>query len=398
MFHLRPVQHRPELIAGAGLGSCLPRLGLTAPQLDAILNRADTDTAHDAFLTLKASKEMIEANPGLPLGEVKRKASVSASASKRKREDGTHDTPNDYDQHSNSTPGGAGERYPKDEHTAGGSTSQPGNGHGNQDSANYDFLFPDLEAMANGRYPTPQVMTSPYNPFAQQSPFPFAPTPGYGGWPVSGPSDGSQDPNQHQHQHQQQQQQQQPYPPQPYGMGMGIGMGYGQNGQNQANFSGFGLTMPGQMGAPGPGQGNLFNQPGPSSSIPPPNTNTNPNQNLNSNPNPNPSSDPTSKETNQPGPSRVGNDPAGESDSMSEKSRRLKEAVARLTEGDRRVLEGNPMTPQEMQERFKVQEKLISSLPDGDQNNRILEAMQVSPAPLHPLRIILSGKELIGRR
>lgn len=325
---------------------------------------------------------MIEANPGLPLGEVKRKASVSASASKRKREDGNHDTPNDYDLHSNSTPGGAGERYPKDEHTAGPSGTQPGNGNGNgnaggsgggnQDSANYDFLFPDLEAMANGRYPTPQLMTSPYNPFAHQSPFPFAPTPGYGGWPVPvpvpGPSDGSQDPNQQQQQQQHPHQQQQPYPPQPYGMGMG--MGYGQTGQNQANFSGFGITMPGQMGVPVPGQGNLFSQPGPSSSNPP-----NPNPNSNSNP------ATTNLGSNEPLSSRTGNEESGESESVEAKRHRLKEAVARLTEGDRRVLEGNPMTPQEMQERFKVQEKLISSLPDGDQNNRMLEAMQVSLVP-----------------
>lgn len=144
---------------------------------------------------------------------------------------------------------------------------------------------------------------------------------------------------------------------------MGMGMGYGQNGQNQANFSGFGLTMPGQMGVPSPGQGNLFNQAGPSSSQAPSNSEPNTNAGASSSTNP-----------NQPGLSRGKDD-----DSMTEKSRRLKEAVASLTEGDRRVLEGNPMTPQEMQERFKVQEKLISSLPDGDQNNRMLEAMQVSP-------------------
>lgn len=334
------------------------------------MNRADTDTAHDAFLTLKASKEMIEANPGIALGQVKRKASGVASASKRKREDGTHDTPTELDLQSNSTPGGPGEKYPKDEHTSGtgpsGSGSQLRNG--TQDPTNYDFFFPDLEAMANGRYPTPQAMTSPFNPFGQQSQFPFGATPGFGGWPPNGPG-GIQDP-----------QLQPPYPPQPYGMGMGMGMGmgYGQNGQNQANLTGFGLTMPGQMGVPGPGQGNLFNQPGPSS-IP-----VNPNPNSSSNP------DPISTDTNQPGPSRSGKDEggaaAGESDSMADKSRRLREAVARLTEGDRRVLEGNPMTPQEMQERFKVQEKLISSLPDGDQNNRMLEAMQVCPQRLHDIK------------
>lgn len=72
---------------------------------------------------------------------------------------------------------------------------------------------------------------------------------------------------------------------------------------------------------------------------------------------------------------------------MTEKSRRLKEAVASLTEGDRRVLEGNPMTPQEMAERFKVQEKLMSSLPEGDQNNRMLEAMQMITYHLNNFRV-----------
>ena len=65
-----------------GLGSCLPRLGLSAAQLDAILNRSDTDTAYEAFVNLKASKEMEEKNPGVTLGEIKRK-----TPHKRKRDD-----------------------------------------------------------------------------------------------------------------------------------------------------------------------------------------------------------------------------------------------------------------------------------------------------------------------
>lgn len=65
----------------AGMGSCLPRLGLTAQQLDAILNRADTETAHEAFANFKATKEMQDKNPGVALGDVKRKTSTA----KRKR-------------------------------------------------------------------------------------------------------------------------------------------------------------------------------------------------------------------------------------------------------------------------------------------------------------------------
>ncbi|KAL7419685.1 hypothetical protein Q5752_005601 [Cryptotrichosporon argae] len=66
---------------GEGAGSFLPRLGLSAEQLDAILNRADTDTAHEAFLQLKVPKEVEEANPGLPIGEIRK----PAGQGKRKR-------------------------------------------------------------------------------------------------------------------------------------------------------------------------------------------------------------------------------------------------------------------------------------------------------------------------
>lgn len=376
---------RKQLANGVhpGLGSCLPRLGLTAPQLDAILNRADTDTAHDAFLTLKASKEMEEANPGIPLGQVKRKASLTASASKRRR-DGT-EFDGDHDHHSNSTPGGSGaiktDQQPDNLNSAsvGGAVSsnqQQQQQQQQQQATNYDFFFPDLEAMANGRYPTPSAAgpgptpaggggpgptTSPFNPYAQQSQFPFGAAPGMGGWGMNLASPMIQ-PDQNQG----------------YGMGMGMGMGlgmgmgmgmpmgYGFNGGNQANFSGFGLTMP---GGPGPGgQGNLFSPGGNQGAQQSAGAGTGS------------SSAPAStgpQQSQLPGAGGAAL-AKGSGDAAAEKSRRLKEAVASLTEGDRRVLEGNPMTPQEMAERFKVQEKLMSCLPEGDQNNRMLEAMQVS--------------------
>lgn len=355
-----------ELTDGSGLGSCLPRLGLTAPQLDAILNRADTDTAHEAFLTLKATKEMEEANPGLPLGEVKRKASTNASGAKRRRDGtGTAEHETEHELHSNSTPGGAEKRF-KEEPSLSGTAAGPSGSQSQQpqQATNYDFFFPDLEAMANGRYP-PAMAGSPYNPPNQQSGFPFFSGPGLGGWAVQqGQNMSDQPPNN------------QNYGP---GMGMGMGfavpMGYGPNGQNQANFSGFGLTVPGGSGnghmGGQPGQGNLFPGNG--------NGNGNGNNGNNAQSGYSPASNISGAgqaNQNQAGPSRSG---SGSNEPMTEKSRRLKEAVASLTEGDRRVLEGNPMTPQEMAERFQVQEKLMSSLPEGDQNNRMLEAMQVSP-------------------
>jgi hypothetical protein len=304
-----------------GLGSCLPRLGLNATQLDAILNRGDTDSAHDAFLALKASKEMEEANPGIALGHVKRKTSTNVSASKRKHE-GEHD----HHSEGTSTPGGD-KRY-KDTRTPGpdttlnqqASTSQAmpppppqAQGQGPQIPVNnYDFFFPDLEAMANGRHQSPQS-TAPFNPYAYNNPpNPYQPP------NPSGPS-WAQGPEQQF----------------PYGMGMGFG--FGPNSQNQANFTGFGLTVPA-----------------------PPVTPTAP-------------ADPSTSSS-----APVQTQPQGDVEEETEKSKRLKEAVASLTVGDRRALEGTPMTPNEMAERFRVQEKLMSSLPENDQNNRMLEAMQVS--------------------
>ncbi|WWD05851.1 hypothetical protein V865_003934 [Kwoniella europaea PYCC6329] len=68
---------------GEGLGSCLPRLGLSADGLDAILTRSDTDTAYEAFVNLKASKEQLAAHPGMKYGATRRRASTT----KRKRDD-----------------------------------------------------------------------------------------------------------------------------------------------------------------------------------------------------------------------------------------------------------------------------------------------------------------------
>ena len=309
---------------------------MNATQLDAILNRGDTDSAHDAFLALKASKEMEEANPGLPLGHVKRKTSTNVSGSKRK-----HDGEHDHQSEGTSTPGGD-KRY-KDTRTPGPDTtlnqaqapssssqsqtqSQPQSmgpplqAQQNIPANNYDFFFPDLEAMANGRYQPPPT-TAPFNPYAYNNPpNPYqTPNPAGPSW-AQGPE------------------QQFPY-------GMGMGMGFGPNSQNQVNFTGFGLTMPAAPVTPGA---------------------------------PNP---PVSK------PIPTG---SGDVEEETEKSKRLKEAVASLTVGDRRALEGTPMTPDEMAERFRVQEKLMESLPENDQNNRMLEAMQVS--------FLLSyGSELMDR-
>lgn len=87
-----------------GLGSCLPRLGLTPSMLDAIMNRADTDTAYEAFVALKASKEQGgKNNPGSFLskkaarGPMPHFPPTPANAPKRKRTGRKKDDDDDDD-------------------------------------------------------------------------------------------------------------------------------------------------------------------------------------------------------------------------------------------------------------------------------------------------------------
>ena len=136
-----------------GLGSCLPRLGLSAPQLEAILSRADTDTAHEAFLALKASTQMQKDNPGIPLGEPRR------GSVKRKR--GTQDDlaaeGNKGSAAGSATPDGPAQTQPLRQET--------------ENYGNYSYLFPDLNAFANT--PTRQPLpTSQVNGHTQVQPPP----------------------------------------------------------------------------------------------------------------------------------------------------------------------------------------------------------------------------------
>lgn len=75
---LRGMLKNMASFVGEGLGSCLPRLGLSNEQLESILNRADSDTAYEAFVSFKASKELGEANPGIPLGQVRKRGDSTA--------------------------------------------------------------------------------------------------------------------------------------------------------------------------------------------------------------------------------------------------------------------------------------------------------------------------------
>nr|XP_018264594.1 uncharacterized protein I303_02766 [Kwoniella dejecticola CBS 10117]OBR86752.1 hypothetical protein I303_02766 [Kwoniella dejecticola CBS 10117] len=138
---------------GEGLGSCLPRLGLSADGLDAILNRSDTDTAYEAFVNLKASKEQLSNNPGMKFGETRRRASTM----KRKRdtlaeEPGGSESQKDKGKVAGSaaaskSKSGSGRSTPLNDNLQATnqpsffSFQQPGEGD------DYHYLFPDLDAL-----------------------------------------------------------------------------------------------------------------------------------------------------------------------------------------------------------------------------------------------------------
>ncbi|WVQ94504.1 hypothetical protein IAU59_001583 [Kwoniella sp. CBS 9459] len=155
---------------GEGLGSCLPRLGLSANQLDAILNRADTDTAYEAFVNLKASREMQETNPGIQMGERRRRPSESMPF-KRKRDSTEETTPNQSQARGSSrgrmrnlsaglTPGSTRSAKGKERETdtmvdgvgnyATDGVWRPRPSRSGTPQGSYDFLFPDLETMWSG--------------------------------------------------------------------------------------------------------------------------------------------------------------------------------------------------------------------------------------------------------
>lgn len=135
-----------------------------------MLNRADTDTAHDAFLALKASKELEAANPGLPMGDVRRKPKETG---KRKRNDSTVESESpasvslrkdSHERSTRKTVQGSGASTPdhpsksKDNNKADVPTTtatttaaadKDQSTEPNQLFGGYDYFFPDLEAFAS---------------------------------------------------------------------------------------------------------------------------------------------------------------------------------------------------------------------------------------------------------
>ncbi|WVF67121.1 hypothetical protein IAT40_001866 [Kwoniella sp. CBS 6097] len=168
---LRAMVKNMAAFVGEGLGSCLPRLGLSSNQLDAILNRADTDTAYEAFVNLKASKELQETNPGIRLGEPRRRPSESIP-SKRKRDPAEESNPVQPQAGSSSSssrgtlrnlsagvtsgPSRSVKGKEKESDTFGGGVSgsnphegmwRPRPSRSGSPQESYDFLFPNLDTL-----------------------------------------------------------------------------------------------------------------------------------------------------------------------------------------------------------------------------------------------------------
>ncbi|ODN76777.1 hypothetical protein, variant 1 [Cryptococcus amylolentus CBS 6039] len=141
---LRGMVRSMASFVGEGLGSCLPRLGLTADQLDAVVNRADTDTAYEAFLNLKATREMQDANPGIKLGELRRR-STAAGKRKRTAETETPSAAGDEDQMPVAGPSSASKDKGKAPQSEGAKRTKSGDSPFISDE--YTYLFPDLDGM-----------------------------------------------------------------------------------------------------------------------------------------------------------------------------------------------------------------------------------------------------------
>ncbi|KIR69539.1 hypothetical protein I314_00651 [Cryptococcus bacillisporus CA1873] len=146
----KDLRHMLRLTAsfiGEGLGSCLPRLGLSADQLDAILNRADTDTVYEAFVNLKASRELEISNPGIKLGEPRRK--TGNLPPKRKHTEGEGETPTGRTDTPEEGPSSTGKEKGKTPQDSDISNSKRVKSVFDQPipSDEYTYLFPDLDSM-----------------------------------------------------------------------------------------------------------------------------------------------------------------------------------------------------------------------------------------------------------
>jgi hypothetical protein len=320
----------------------LPRLGLSAPQLDAILNRADTDTAYEAFVKLRASRELEEANPGIPFGEIRRK-----SMSKRKRESpaeggsslagGARATGSAQAESHQNTP------EPK---IAKLSSSRPTQMDTDNYADTYSYLFP----ISDG--PNPDWSRYAAGPQQQNvdpslQPFPGSPL---------GPIRDSQ--MQQYNAYTQEQQAQAARGMFPLGGSMyspQMPM-WGPFGAMSGDLSGFGLTLPPQPGQAVPQS--MASMAGPSGMGGGANYPSNPLMGL-----------------SQPPGGR--NTSSAQPDLSARDQQRLKVAVTMMVQS-KGVTDGPAMSADEIEERMRVQRQVIESFKEDDGLRKRIEPMQVS--------------------
>lgn len=80
---------------GEGLATCLPRLGLTQESMDAFVNRAETEAAHEAYEALKAAKKQEEQGGGTAAASLNSNNAKKGSYEQLFGPLGNTDTPNE---------------------------------------------------------------------------------------------------------------------------------------------------------------------------------------------------------------------------------------------------------------------------------------------------------------
>nr|ODO02477.1 hypothetical protein L204_01213 [Cryptococcus depauperatus CBS 7855] len=329
---------------GEGLGSCLPRLGLSSNQLDAILNRADTDTAYEAFVSLKASRELQDANPGIRIGAPKGRSSASQ---KRKRTESA-ETPINVPTTSNVDPSSKEKDKGK---TPQAQTSKKSKSTTDTPTPrnDYTYLFPDLDSMLMltdcfdnpdlGRFnPSPlsgQIRTPTEIPIQGGLHLPFIPSQGSNNAPL-----------------------------------------YGLQSMSGTDLSGFGLTIPpnsmnGPLGNITGAAGFSANPQSPVSTLPTSSTTTPPPLHLSA-----------GVFSNIPSASLPNN---AKSNILPTNQRN--EQLKQLAEQTISDLDAPGMTNEELAERRKAHKELFQAIKENNTSDRKMEAMQLIAYHLNNFRM-----------
>ncbi|WVQ64790.1 uncharacterized protein L199_002959 [Kwoniella botswanensis] len=399
---------------GEGLGSCLPRLGLSADGLDAILTRSDTDTAYEAFVNLKASKEQLAAHPGMKYGATRRRGSTI----KRKRDDESSPTVEKEKEKDKGKGRATSENRTgaKLGHGSATGTPTPLNPSisneptlpasfytfSQPEDENYHYLFPDLDTLLAENDP------AGYNGPPNLQPRPPPLTDDRERFDPSGFSSGSSrvtgDTREHGYAHH----------IMPAGLGgsgspkadynngsslnqdqsqsIGVGSSSSGMGSSSSGYFGFGPTPPtmlsntGEFGIPlpsgsGPSSG-IMNLPTSSSSSDIGRSAENPISSL-AGPRPAPSGIGSQGNYARGHPSVLSSDL---SHTGPEKSQTLREAVTAITNADN-ALEGPGVTAAELAERRRQQDQLMRLIAEGDPADRKMETMQLITYHLNNFRM-----------